>query len=199
MRRFRRPTILEMCVLIAITGMLAALLSDDSATATRRSLKRRARNWKPSHVPSLSDRSLIAADLSLSGEWTTRGRLSGSTFLFAQRPDGAYDAQFSTGGCFGGCELTRIARFSEGAIRLDGAVAEYVPRTYDALYAVRIENVEYLLPAESVPEFERDLASRSDAWQRHVYARAEESSEPVDARENAAESDLHSHSSPQCP
>lgn len=199
MRRFRKPTIVEMFTLIAITGILAALLFDDSATATRRSLERRARNWKPSMVPCLSDLSLIATDVALPGEWTTRRRLNHTAFTFAERPDGQYDVQFSTGGCLGGCELTRIAKLSDGAIMLDGAVAEYVPRTYETLYAIRIDNDEYLLPAESVSDFERELVSGSDDWKWYVHARAEESNEPSDARETSAVSVSNGKSTPRSP
>jgi len=194
--RFHRPTIVESITIVAV---LAMIVVPDSATATRRSLERRAHNWKPSLVPNLSDRSLIATDISLSGEWTTRRRLNHTAFTFSKRPDGKYDVQFSTGGCLGGCELTRIATLSDGAIILDGAVAEYVPRTYDTLYAIRIDNDEYLLPAENVPDFERDLASGTDDWKWYVHARGKESNEQNDARETSAQSALNSNSTLRSP
>jgi len=198
--RFHRPTIVESITIVAVLAILVCLIVvPDSATATRRSLERRARNWKPSLVPNLSDRSLIATDISLSGEWATRRRLSHTAFTFAKRPDGQYGVQFSTGGCLGGCELTRIATFSDGAIMLDGAVAEYVPRTYDTIYAIRIDNDEYLLPAESVPDFERDLASGSDDWKWYVHKRGKESNEQNDARETSASPVLNSKSAPRSP
>ncbi len=168
--------------MIAVLAILAGLIFiPDSATSTRRSLERRARNWKPSSVPTFTDPSLIATDIALSGEWTTRRRLNHTTFKFAKRADGKYDVQFSTSGCFGGCELTRIAEISDGAIMLDGAVAEYVSRTYDILYSIRVDNIEYLLPAESVPDFERDLASGSDDWKWYVHTRRAQSNEQSDA------------------
>ncbi len=178
--RLHRQTIVESLTMVAVLAILAGFIFiPDSATSTRRSLERRARNWKPSVDPIITDRSLIATDIALNGESTTRHRLNHTAFTFVKRKDGKYDVQFSTGGCLGGCELTRIAEFSHGVIILDGAVAEYVPRTYDTLYAIRIDNDEYLLPAESLPDFERDLASGSDDWKWYVHARGGESNEPI--------------------
>ena len=58
-------------------------------------------------------------------------------------------------------------------IRLDAAVAEYVPRTYDMLYGVRVDGNEYLLPAESLSDFERELDAGSAGWQSCLYQRDE--------------------------
>lgn len=69
----------------------------------------------------LSDTSLNAADMSLIGKWINRHRLNFTAFTF------------------------------DGAVVLDGAVAEYVGRVYDTIYAIRVDNMEYLLPAENVP------------------------------------------------
>lgn len=178
--RPRRLTIVECLTSVAVMAILASLvLIPDSATSTRRSLERRARNWKASNVPTITDRSLIATDIALNGEWTTRRRFNHTAFTFVKRTDGRYDVQFSTGGCFGGCKLSRIGTLSEGVIVLDGAVAEYLPRTYDTLFAIRIESVDYLLPAESVQHFEEAIASGSEDWRWYVHTRGNESNEQI--------------------
>lgn len=176
--RLRRPTIVESLTMVAVLGILTSLIFvPDSATSTRRSLERRARDWKRSSVPTVTDRSLIATDIALSGEWTTRRRLNHTAFTFVERTDGKYDVQFSTGGCLGGCKLSRVGTLSEGVLVLDRAVAEYVPRTYDTLYAIRIDDIEYLLPADSVRDFERAIASGSGDWRWYVHSRGNESNE----------------------
>lgn len=183
---FRKPTIAESVAVIATVGILGALiLIPDSATATRRSLERRAADWKRSALPTLTDASLIATDISLAGEWMRRARLNHAAFTFVERIDQRYDVRFSTGGCLGGCEFSRIATVTEGVIVLDGTVAEYVPRTYDTIYAIRVDGGEFLLPAESVPDFERERDSGSEHWKWYVLSRARASNKRTDAAATA--------------
>ena len=193
--RLRRPTVVESLTMVAVLAILAGLIVfPDSATSTRRSLERRARNWNPSGVPTITDRSLIATDIALNGGWTTRRRLSHTAFTFVKRTDGKYDVRFSTGGCLGGCNLSRVGTLSDGVLVLDGAVAKYVPRTYDTMYAVRIDDADYLLPAASVRDFENAIASGSDDWRRYVHSRNNESNEQNDARERPASSGMNGES-----
>ncbi len=193
--QLRRLTIVESLTVIAVLAVLAGfILIPDSATSTRRSLERRARTWNSSNAYILTDLSLIPTDVDLNGEWATRRRLNHTTFKFSKRADGKYDVQFTTGGCLGGCELMRTAECSEGTIVLDGAVAEYMPRTYNTLYAIRIDDAEYLLPADNLSDFERALASGSGNWKWYVHSRLKESNEPSHATEPAVGSVLKSAS-----
>jgi hypothetical protein len=158
-----------------LAGLAALAFLGDSATATRRELERRARTWTKGPLATLSDPSLLAPDVDLSGQWVNRGRRSHAFFRFTERAPGSFDVLFSTGGCLGRCELTRTAEFKEGVLTLDGAVAEYAPRTYDTLYVIRLNAREYLLPAVSVAEFECELAAATDRWKQYLFTRLEAS------------------------
>jgi hypothetical protein len=58
-------------------------------------------------------------------------------------------------------------------VTLDRAVAEYTGYTYDTLYAIRLNAGEYLLPAASVPDFERErAAATAEHWKRYLFPRA---------------------------
>jgi hypothetical protein len=169
MRFLRKPTFVESLTLIALVAIPASIvLVPDSVTATRWRLEQRARDWKPGPIPVLSDSTLIAADEVITGEWIQRGRLYHTSFSFAKRNDGDYDVSFSTGGCLGGCKLSRTAAVKDGLIRLNAAVAEYLPNTYLSLYIIRVRGSDYLLPTTSVVDFEREIAAGTDQWQRYV-------------------------------
>jgi len=56
---------------------------------------------------------------------------------------------------------------------MSGPVAEYLPRTYDTLFALRIERVEYLLPSVLIREFEEEFNAGSDHWNRLVFQRTQ--------------------------
>lgn len=170
---FRRFSIGQWIAGIGLSVILGGFLVPDSATVTRRSLEERAERFVAKGVGALADKSMIATDVRLEGTWVCRSRLSGSAFVFSPRADGQFDAAFRTSGCLGGCDLGRVARLGGGVIRLDAAVAEYLPRTYDMLYVVRVDGNEYLLPAESLSDFERELDADSAGWQSCLYQRDE--------------------------
>jgi hypothetical protein len=176
MKLFRKLTLVESLTLIAIVAFLAALiLVPGSATASRLRLERRARDWKPGPISVLSDSTLIAADEAITGEWIKRGRLFHASFSFAERDDGKYDVNFSTGGCLGGCKFSRTAAVDNGLITLNAAVAEYMPNTYLSLYIIRIGGSAYLLPTTSVVDFEREIAVGTDQWEHYVLRRPDSS------------------------
>ncbi len=171
MKRIGRLTILEWLTILFILAVLGGLFLPDSATTTRWNLEKRARDFASTDIARLSDESIIATDPDIAGTWTCRHRLDGSVFTFSRRDDGQFDVDFSTSGCLGGCDLRRTAKIDKGIIRLDAAVAEYRPRTYNALYVIRIAGTEYLLPAELISDFERELQSGSDDWGGYVFCR----------------------------
>jgi hypothetical protein len=71
---------------------------------------------------------------------------------------GAFRVAFETAGCLGHWRLRRIARFVDGVLELDRPVKEYFPLTYRTLYAVRVAEVDYLVPAAGVEQFQNGLS-----------------------------------------
>ncbi len=172
MRYVRRQTLAEIVAVLGIVAVLCAIVFiPDSATSTRWHLERRAREYRAKSVDAPADPSLLATDIDLAGEWINDGLRTYSSFVFTKRGPGQYGVQFTTHGCLGGCKLSRMASLSDGIISLDGAVAEYVPRTYNTLYAIRVDNLIYLVPADGIREFERSRASGSDKWRRYAFSR----------------------------
>jgi hypothetical protein len=183
MKRIGRLTILEWLTILFIMAVLGGLFLPDSATATRWQLEKRARDFVSADIARLSDESIIATDPDIAGTWTCRHRMDGSAFTFSRRDDGQFDADFSTSGCLGGCDLRRTAKIDKGVVRLDAAVAEYRPRTYNTLYVIYIAGTEYLLPADGLSDFEQELKSGSGGWERYVFRRGSETNEQGRATE----------------
>lgn len=173
MRFLRKVTVVEWAVIGAIASLLALVALPDNHTFTRWELERRARNWQPGVAPDLADASRLAADFALDGAWERRGHLHGSSLVFQQASESQLVATFSTAGCLGSCQLTRNVELIAGLVTLDGAVAEYGGGTYDTLVAIRVDDVDYLLPATSVHDFERAQAAGSDDWRRYLFRRGE--------------------------
>ena len=168
----RKTTTVELLAILGIAGALGLLLLwPDSATSTRWGLERRARNWKPSPVSGPADATSIATQIDITGEWSHRQRLASSSFTFTKRSEHQYAALFATSGCLGGCQMARIASVQAGIITLDGAVAEYLPRTYNTLYAVHVDQTDYLVPDVSLRDFEQALSSGSEGWKFYVFSR----------------------------
>lgn len=169
-------------VVVIAVGLL---IVPDTATATRWRLERRAEQWQPKSFAVLADRAILSPQVDLSGTWSCRHRRDDTTFTFSPRRDGRFEVDFTTGGCLGSCRLERIATVDQGVIRLDRAVAEYLPRTYDRLYAIRLDGTDYLLPEPSVPEFERERAAGSVQWLGLVLRRVENAPAPSSAPTSA--------------
>lgn len=182
-KRLRRLTVVEWLTILCIVGALSTLLLPDSATMTRWRLEKRARDFTLAGVARLTDESIIAKDADITGTWISSHRLNRSAFTFSRRDDGRFDTDFSTSGCLGGCDLRRTASVNKGVIGLDAAVAEYIPRTYNTLYVIRIDGTEYLLPAEWLPDFERELKSGSGGWKWCVFRRGIDANEQSGAAE----------------
>ncbi len=175
--QFRHLTVVEWLTILAVVIVLGGLLLPDSATMTRWSLEKRARNFKPTFIDKLTNESIIAPDTNVVGTWTCRHSLNRSTFTFSQRNDGQLDVDFATSGCLGGCNLSRTALMDSGVTQLNSAVAEYLTRTYDRLYVIRHDGTEYLLPADTSLDFERELDSDSDGWGWYLFRRDNEVNE----------------------
>lgn len=190
MRSLRHLSLADLVIAVSLVGLLAAAFLPDTATSMRWKLERRARDWKPSTFSGLADESLLALDIDLAGEWINEHRLTRSSFMFTKRSPQQYDAEFATSGCLGGCRFHRMAYMKNGVVTLNEAVTEYMPRTYDTLYPIRIGERAYLVPADGVREFEGKLASGSGDWRWHVFERRDKSHAGDDAGERpiAAES-----------
>ena len=200
MRFLQKPTIAEAITIVGVAAVLTALiLMPDSATSTRWELERRARDRKETTIPGPADSSMIASNVDLAGEWINEHRLTRSSFVFTKRSQQQYDAQFATSGCLGGGRFPRVASVNDGVVTLDEAVAEYMPSTYNTLYAFRVGEADYLVPADGIREFERLLASGSDGWKWYVFSRRDESNEQTDARETSTASVLNPNFTPRSP
>ncbi len=179
MKQLRQLSLIEWITLIGIAAISGALLLPDSSLATRRQIEQRVREFDRKSAAKLTDGSIIATQADIKGTWLCRHLMNRSSFTFSQRADGKFDLEFSTSGCFGGHNLRRVASLDNGVIQLDTAVAEYLPRTYDTLYVVRIGETQYLLPAEGLIDFERELTSGSEDWQWHVFRRRSDTLDPT--------------------
>jgi hypothetical protein len=172
MPRFQKPTLIEGFVIVCIIVVLALLLlSPDTQSVTRRQLELRVRDWKPAPLDLLSDSELLAGDIDLSGDWSTRLAHSGSSITFERRSDEDFNVHFSTGGCQGGCEWSRTAAFVEGVITMDRAVAPYDRRAFNTLYAIRIDGTDYLLAEPDVLRFEEERRRAVGNWGWYVFKR----------------------------
>jgi len=171
MRRVPGVAILEIVVCLAIAALCLSLLLPDTGTQTRRDLERRVRDWERTPVATLAEPSLLSRDCELSGDWIDRGKYHRNAFSFRRRSDDRYSVDFTTNGCMGGIGLERVSCCDKGVITLNAPVAEYSWRTYDLLYAICVDETDYLLPAESVEDFERERAAGTDVWQRYVFRR----------------------------
>ena len=150
---------------LGVMLVLGGLLLPDSATTTRWRLEERARDFTSVSVARLADETIVAMDVDITATWTCSHRLNRSAFTFSPRPDGQLNVDFSTSGCLGGCQLRRTASIDRGVIELDAAVAEYLPRTYNTLYVIRVHGAVYLLPAEWLSDFERELDADAGGWE----------------------------------
>jgi hypothetical protein len=151
----RGLTLIELVVIVLIIGVFILLLAPDSSTVARREIERRARDWTPSADDRIRpDPSFIAPAMGIAGQWESRRHLNSCVLSIEQTSPGVYAVDFGTGGCMGGCKFERNARYRNGVLTLDKAVAEYAPAVYDMLYAIRLNGEELLLPAAYVKRFQ---------------------------------------------
>ncbi len=93
---------------------------------------------------------LIDTSVDLEGQWVTDGFLTASNLQIQRRPSGRYDVRMYTSGCLDAWGLTRTGDFESGKLILDRPILEYSSLEYDTLYAIRVQDREYLLPKDSV-------------------------------------------------
>ena len=171
MQRFRMPTLSEGIVILGIVVVLGALVSPSSHTLTRWELERRVRDWKPAPLKMLGNAELLASDIDLSGDWNWKLAHSSAGITFAPRSGDEFEVHFWTGGCLGGCDWSRTATFAKGVITLDRAVAQNDRRAFNMLYAIRVEDTDYLLAEPDVPRFEEEFRREAGNCSWYVFKR----------------------------
>lgn len=150
--------------------MVVAVLTIALFTQTQVSdlVEKRLRNWTPSKTwPALPEKEL-ATNMNLEGLWRRRAGLSGSSFVFKRVGKGLYRVEFETGGCLDAWKLKRTATFVNGMIALDRPVSEYMPTTYNRLYAIRRDNGVCLVTAEGYA----DMRSSRGMDSFYLFSRA---------------------------
>ena len=188
-RSFRRLTLTEWGVIVAILGVLVGLLmpADGEFEWMR---ERRLARWKPGPYDEIPPKAPIRAPHArIEGLWLRReGRHGNSLEIVADAP-----ATYRVGFHSYHLTLERTATFHDGVLSFDRPVEEVLPRTtiLRKFFAIRVEGREYLVPAARVAAVEAMLSKdggriANDAGFKHnVYERYDRS--PM----NPLEPDLH--------
>jgi protein involved in polysaccharide export with SLBB domain len=105
----------------------------------------------------------------IAGEWAVHRGLDGSSLIIRKTESGGYSVDFSTGGCLLDWDLKREGTFKEGIFHLNKPVKEYLPMTYDTLYAVSVGGKEYLISQDAI-RFALKYHAKKDVvdWQAHI-------------------------------
>ena len=126
--------------------------------------------WEPDHedlVPMISD--IHKPDMEIAGSWTTLMILDGSTLEIQENEDGTYSIDFSTGGCLSNWDLKRTGTYANGVLRLDKPVEEYGSSTYDTLYPVRVDGLDYLISQSRIRSLYKHYATDGKVkWPEHI-------------------------------
>ncbi len=108
--------------------------------------------WQPDHedlTPIVKD--IIQTDLDIEGDWLTRGHLEGSALTIQKKKPDAYSIHFSTGGCLDDWSSKRKGKYSNGILRLNRPVTQYLGyRKFDTLYTVKVRGFDYLISQASM-------------------------------------------------
>ena len=137
---------------------------DQLAFASRRR-ESELNNWKPGpeqdRKPRPSNRD---SSISLEGDWQSGGLLETTTLNIKRKDSSNYAVEYYTTGCLSRWKLSRTATYSDGVLKFDRPVQEYVSRTYDRLYAIRIAGEECLIPPCHIVELEKWLDGNHTEW-----------------------------------
>jgi hypothetical protein len=166
---WKRPTLVEILVVLSLLALLIALLLP--ATNTGRVLSEEelglTADWTPgpeqAHEPT---ESVLARDAQITGEWTMANvyiDISGDS-------PGQYDVLFNTHLRCVGCTLRRTATYRDGILELDRPVRAILGPAYQRLFTVTADGTEYLLPAAYVTEFESRASEHLDNGQFSTIA-----------------------------
>lgn len=108
--------------------------------------------WQPDHevlTPIVKD--IIQLGLDIEGDWVTRGNMEGSALTIQKKKPHTYSIHFSTGGCLDDWSSRRRGTYSDGILRLNRPVTQYLGyRKYDTLYTVKVKGFDYLISQASM-------------------------------------------------
>lgn len=122
-------------------------------------------NWKSGPDQDRKPRkSLRDCTISIEGDWLRGGHLETTTLDIKRIGPSNYSIEFYTTGCLSRWKLSRTATYSDGVVKFDRPVQEYVSRTYDRLYAIRIAGEECLIPPCNIVEIEKWLDENHTEW-----------------------------------
>ena len=147
----RGPTLVESGVVVAILGVLAALLMPSNGEYHWMTERRLAR-WTPGPGDELPPMAAIRdRDAPIAGTWTCRWHRSGSSLTITPDAAKTYSVRFSSSACTRQITLDRSATFRDGVLTLDLAVEEVSPRAISRkFFAIRVGGAAYLVPAARV-------------------------------------------------
>ncbi len=131
--------------------------------------------WQPDHedlTPIVKD--IIQTDLDIEGDWVTLGHMEGSALTVQKKTPGKYSIRFSTGGCLDDWSSKRRGTHSNGILRLNRPVTQYLGyRKYDTLYTVKVKGFDYLISQASM-RFLLEHYSKDGVvdWPEHILGSA---------------------------
>jgi hypothetical protein len=118
-----------------------------TVSGSERIVERRLDRWKPTKENDWAPSPAIQRpQTDIAGTWQVSRGLDGSSLVITRSGPGSYDITLQTAGCLGSWTLRRTGRYSAGVLVLNRPVQEYLPITYQKLYAVRIGSAECLVP-----------------------------------------------------
>lgn len=100
---------------------------------------------------------LLCPQMELAGEWKFATGFFGTKLSLSAIP-GGNTARFHMWGCAGTADFERKATFSNGIISLDRPVRDFWPNKYQKLYALRVQEIDFLVPSPVLSQFEETIA-----------------------------------------
>lgn len=104
------------------------------------------------------------AQVDITGEWRT-WRWGEGARLTVHEPVGCQlflRIDFESSGCLDQWGATRTGWYADGVLSLNEPVKEYNDTTYDRLYSLRVEGMDYLVPDVHLGRFLNSLASKNE-------------------------------------
>ena len=90
--------------------------------------------------------------------------------LIQKKDAGKYSVGFDTFGCLDRYSLQREATYKDGVLRLNKAVAEYCPFTYDTLYTISVDGKEYLISQSMIRFLVENYSKKGRVnWPEHLW------------------------------
>lgn len=132
----------------------------DLDTMRERAAEKRVSEWTP--MPCDSDvpiSVILDKSIDIKGQWVMRSTLRSSSLTVSGTDSLGYSVSFFTTGCLGHWKLHRNGSYSEGELRLDRPVEEYMFGVFNRFFAVRINGVERLVHPCAIAKLQSQLDS----------------------------------------